>query len=305
MQENKQKGGYHVPVLLGQSIDYLISEADGIYVDVTFGGGGHSQEILRRLGSKGVLFGFDQDVDAIENVIEDERFVFVQSNFSYIKNFIEFYNIGGVDGVLADLGVSSHHFDDASRGFSYRFDAELDMRMNQSAKIKASDLLNSYKEEELVKVFSEFGEVRNSKTLAKEIVASRRVKSIQTVSDLSSIIDKIYRGDKLKYLSQVYQALRIEVNEEFEVLKRMLIDAGEMLRPGGSLVVISYHSLEDKIVKQFFRDNNFSGQRLEDDFGRSIKTLKPVSNRPIVPDDVEVKRNSRATSAKMRVAVKL
>lgn len=294
-----------MPVLLQSSVDHLIGPLDGVYVDVTYGGGGHSEEILSRLGDDGLLLGFDQDVDAFDNILADERLIFVQSNFSHVKNFVEYYGFDGIDGLLADLGVSSHHFDDEGRGFSYRFDAELDMRMNQGASLSASDVLSTYSEKRLVEIFSDFGEVRNSKTLARGIVEARKVKKIKTVADFAQLIDRVYRGDRQKYLSQVYQALRIEVNQEFEVLKQMLIDGAEMLRPGGKLVVISYHSLEDKLVKRFFRDNNFSGKRLEDDFGRSLNTIKPISGRPIEPDEKEIKLNSRAASAKMRVAVKL
>lgn len=295
---------YHQPVLLSDSVDWLITDQNGVYMDVTYGGGGHSREVLNRLGQEALLIGVDQDLDAQENIIDDERLLFVQSNFAYITHFLEYYGIGGVDGILADLGVSSHHFDEAERGFSYRYDALLDMRMNQSAKHTAADILNGYAMQDLQAVFSAYGELRNSKTLASVIVESRRTAKVEMVADLERIIDRIYRGDRQRYSAQVYQALRIEVNDELEVLKDMLLSAMYALKSGGRLVVISYHSLEDKLVKQLFRDNNFEKKKMVDEFGRSQNVLEPLTKKPIIPSEQEIEKNSRAASAKMRVAQK-
>ena len=296
---------YHQPVLLDDSVSYLVSDSSGVYVDVTYGGGGHSEAVLSRLSADGALFAFDQDVDSHDNIINDERLIFIRANFSHLSRFMDYYHIDGVDGVLADLGVSSHHFDEQERGFSYRFDATLDMRMNQSSDMTAADIINSYSQEGLQNVFSRYGEVRNSKTLAKAIVQQRLSDKITTVASLLDILDKVYRGDKMRYCAQVFQALRIEVNDEFGVLERVLVDSMNLLKPGGRLVVISYHSLEDKIVKRFFRDNNFDGVRLEDEYGRLKNKLKPMFSKPILPGREEVLGNSRAASAKLRVAVKL
>ena len=295
---------YHQPVLLSESVDWLITDQSGVYLDVTYGGGGHSREVLRRLDDQALLIGVDQDLDAQQNIIDDDRLLFVQSNFSYITRFLDFYEIEGVDGILADLGVSSHHFDEAERGFSYRYDALLDMRMNQSAKRTAADILNGYTVQDLQAVLSTYGEVRNSKTLASAIVESRRVGKVEMVADLERIIDRVYRGDRQRYSAQVYQALRIEVNEELEVLKDMLLSAMHALKSGGRLVVISYHSLEDKLVKQLFKDNNFEKKKMVDEFGRSQNILEPLTRKPIVPSEQEIEKNSRAASAKMRVAQK-
>jgi 16S rRNA (cytosine1402-N4)-methyltransferase len=295
---------YHQPVLLSESIDWLITDQNGVYLDVTYGGGGHSREVLGRLDDQALLIGVDQDLDAQQNIIDDDRLLFVQSNFSYITRFLDYYEIEGVDGILADLGVSSHHFDEAERGFSYRYDALLDMRMNQSAKHTAADILNGYSVQDLQAVLSTYGEVRNSKTLASAIVESRRVGKVEMVADLERIIDRVYRGDRQRYSAQVYQALRIEVNEELEVLKDMLLSAMHALKSGGRLVVISYHSLEDKLVKQLFKDNNFEKKKMVDEFGRSQNILEPLIRKPIVPTEQEIEKNSRAASAKMRVAQK-
>jgi 16S rRNA (cytosine1402-N4)-methyltransferase len=295
---------YHQPVLLSESIDWLITDQNGVYLDVTYGGGGHSREVLGRLDDQALLIGVDQDLDAQQNIIDDDRLLFVQSNFSYITRFLDYYEIEGVDGILADLGVSSHHFDEAERGFSYRYDALLDMRMNQSAKHTAADILNGYSVQDLQAVLSTYGEVRNSKTLASAIVESRRVGKVEMVADLERIIDRVYRGDRQRYSAQVYQALRIEVNEELEVLKDMLLSAMHALKSGGRLVVISYHSLEDKLVKQLFKDNNFEKKKMVDEFGRSQNILEPLIRKPIVPSEQEIEKNSRAASAKMRVAQK-
>lgn len=296
---------YHQPVLLSESVDFLITDPNGVYIDVTYGGGGHSQEVLNRLGDDALLIGVDQDIDAQSNIINDERLLFVQSNFAYINHFLEYYDLEGVDGVLADLGVSSHHFDEAERGFSYRYDALLDMRMNQSAQRTAADIINAYSVQELQDVFSSYGEVRNSKTLASAIVETRRNAKVEMVADLERIIDRVYRGERNRYSAQVYQALRIEVNDELEVLKEMLLSAMHSLKSGGRMVVISYHSLEDKIVKQLFRDNNFEKKKLVDDFGRSQNVLERITKKPMIPSESEIAKNSRAASAKMRVAQKI
>lgn len=296
---------YHIPVLLDRSIDELVINPDGVYIDVTFGGGGHSKAILERITAKGRLFGFDQDRDAMRNKIDDPRFTFVHSNFEYLEHFMRYYGVGKVDGILADLGVSSHHFDVAERGFSYRFEADLDMRMNQEAQISAQDVLNKRNMAELQNILSSYGEVRNAKTLAESILVERQKRQISTKGDLDMILERCYRGDKNKYWAQVYQALRIEVNREFEVLKALLIQGRNLLAREGRFVVISYHSLEDRIVKQFFRDNNFSGKRLEDEYGRWMNDLKAIGGRPIEASDEELKKNRRAASAKMRVAVKI
>lgn len=296
---------YHTPVLLDRCVNELVIDPSGVYIDVTYGGGGHSKAVLNRLTAKGRLFGIDQDADAMTNAVEDDRFVFVRSNFEYIEHFMRYYEVDQVDGILADLGVSSYHFDEAERGFSYRFDADLDMRMNNSAGFSAKDVLASYSAGELQDIFSKYGEIRNSKTLAKVIVVERQKKAILTTGDLEMVLASCCKGDRQKYLSQVYQSLRIEVNNEFGVLKTMLEQGRRLLAPGGRFVVLTYHSLEDKIVKQFFRDNNFSGKRLEDDFGRAIVDLKVVNSRPIVAEEAEVKLNRRAASAKLRIAEKV
>lgn len=296
---------YHIPVLLERSVNELVHDPDGVYIDVTFGGGGHSRLILNRLSSQGRLLGFDQDRDAIDNAIEDARFTLVHSNFEYLSHFLRYYQIEKVDGILADLGVSSYHFDVAERGFSYRFDADLDMRMNQNAPRDAKNILNELSVSELQEIFSSYGEVRNSKTLAEMIVQERQKQQIITKGDLDLILERCYRGDKNKYWAQVYQALRIEVNNELGVLKSLLLQGRKWLAKDGRFVVLSYHSLEDKIVKQFFRDNNFSGRRLEDEYGRSLVNLKAVNVKPVEASSEEIRINRRASSVKMRVAIKV
>lgn len=292
-------------MLLERSVNELVHDPDGVYIDVTFGGGGHSRLILNRLSSQGRLLGFDQDRDAIDNAIEDARFTLVHSNFEYLSHFLRYYQIEKVDGILADLGVSSYHFDVAERGFSYRFDADLDMRMNQNAPRDAKNILNELSVSELQEIFSSYGEVRNSKTLAEMIVQERQKQQIITKGDLDLILERCYRGDKNKYWAQVYQALRIEVNNELGVLKSLLLQGRKWLAKDGRFVVLSYHSLEDKIVKQFFRDNNFSGRRLEDEYGRSLVNLKAVNVKPVEASSEEIRINRRASSVKMRVAIKV
>ena len=286
-------------------MDALIVDPDGVYVDVTFGGGGHSKEILNRLTTKGRLFGFDQDEQAIANVIDDERFVLVHGNFRFLKHFMAYYGHNSVHGILADLGVSSFHFNEADRGFSYRFDAALDMRMNTSALITAQDILMSYSQAELQKIFSEYGEIRNAKTLAKVIVETRRDEKIVKTSDLLRIVDKVYRGDRQKYASQVFQSLRIEVNDEMGVLKRFMGEGLELLGSGGRMVVMSYHSLEDKIVKQYMRSGSGKDVMEYDNYGRAIEKYKSITRKPIIPSKDEIIINSRAASAKLRVTEKI
>lgn len=296
---------YHIPVLLGECLDALIVDPDGVYVDVTFGGGGHSKEILNRLTAKGRLFGFDQDEDAVSNAIVDERFVMVHGNFKFLKHFMTYYGHTEVQGVLADLGVSSFHFNEAERGFSYRFDAALDMRMNTSAMITAQDVLMNYTQGELQSMFSEYGEIRNSKSLAKVIVETRRDGKIVKTSDLLRVIDKMYRGDRQKYASQVFQSLRIEVNDEMGVLRRFMGEGLDLLASGGRMVVMSYHSLEDKIVKQYMRSGSGKDVMEYDSFGRAVRLYNSITRKPILPSQEEIKRNSRAASAKLRVTEKI
>ena len=296
---------YHDPVLLKESIDALEIEEEGIYVDATFGGGGHSKEILKKLNAKGHLFGFDQDEDVLPNIVENECFTFVHHNFRYLKKFLRLHQVTQVDGILGDLGVSSHQLDDSSRGFSYRFDTELDMRMNQEGETKAHDLLNTYSAEELQSVFSLYGEVRNSKTLAEAIVSERSTRKIQTVGDFLAILNPLVRGQRHRYLAQVFQALRIEVNDEMGALKDFLQASLEVLKPGGRLVIISYHSLEDRLVKNFFKTGNFTGEQEKDFFGNITRPFKIITKKALLPPTEEIRRNPRARSAKFRVAKKI
>ena len=297
---------YHIPALLQGSVDGLNVKPDGIYVDVTFGGGGHSREILRRLGPKGRLFGFDQDADAEKNIISDDRFTFVRSNFRYIKNWMRYYEVDEVDGVLADLGVSSHHFDDETRGFSFRFDAPLDMRMNKRAGMTAADVLNNYIEEQLADVFYLYGELKQARRLAAAIVKARQQQPLLTTQDLMDAVEKLVAKEReKKELAQVFQALRIEVNREMEVLKEMLNGAQELLAKGGRLSVITYHSLEDRMVKNMMRAGNVEGKVEQDFFGRVKAPLRVVNSKVITPSDEEVENNPRSRSAKLRIAEKL
>ncbi len=296
-----------MPVLLEESITALQLQGDGTYVDATFGGGGHSKEIVKQLGVKGHLYSFDQDVDASSNLLsENENFTFVPNNFRYIKQFLKLHGVRQVDGILADLGVSSHQLDEADRGFSHRFDAQLDMRMNQRSGATAADLLNekSVGVHELQLIFSQYGEVRNAKTLAQAIVSERDRKPILTIGDFINVLNPCVRGHRPRYLSQVFQALRIEVNDELGALKAFLQDAVTVLKPGGRLVVIAYHSLEDRLVKQFIKTGSFSREVEKDFYGNVIRPLDPVSRKAIVPTPEEIERNPRARSAKMRVAEK-
>lgn len=296
---------YHIPALLAETVDGLNIDPNGVYVDVTFGGGGHSREIMRRLGKKGKLVSFDQDLDAYANRIDDPRFVFVRSNFRYLKNFLRYHGIEKVDGVLADLGVSFHHFDVASRGFSFRMDGELDMRMNVKASQKASDVLNEYSEEDLTRIFRVYGELAQPQKMAKAVVRAREEKPFVMVQDLLSVAEKLIAKERAKKeLACVFQALRIEVNKEMEALKQLLMQSAEVLKVGGRLSVLSYHSLEDRLVKNFMKTGNFDGKVEKDFYGNVIAPLKMTSNKVIVPSAEEVERNPRSRSAKLRVAEK-
>ncbi|MBF6597235.1 MAG: 16S rRNA (cytosine(1402)-N(4))-methyltransferase RsmH [Fermentimonas sp.] len=304
--KDNQKALYHVPALLNESIDGLKVLPSGIYVDVTFGGGGHSREILNRLGENGRLLGFDQDEDAVANIIPDNRFTFVRSNFRYLKNFLRYHGINQVDGVIADLGVSSHHFDDSVRGFSFRFSGDLDMRMNRGASLNAADILNEYQEEKLADVFYKWGELKNARRIASSVVEYRSKKKIEKTDDLLEIVSPFTRRDKeKKILAQAFQALRIEVNGEMDALTEMLVQSLEVLKPGGRLSVISYHSLEDRLVKNFFRTGNFEGNLEKDFFGNPLTPFEVVNRKVIVPSDEEQRNNPRSRSAKLRVAEKI
>lgn len=293
---------YHVPVLLKESVDGMNIRPDGTYVDVTFGGAGHSREILSRLGEGGKLLGFDQDEDAERNIVDDPHFIFVRSNFRYLHNFLRYHGIEQVDAILADLGVSSHHFDDSERGFSFRFDGELDMRMNKRAGLTAADIINTYDEERLANVFYLYGELKNSRKLASVIVKAR---SIRTIGEFLEIIKPLFgREREKKELAKVFQALRIEVNQEMEALKEMLQTATEALKPGGRLVVITYHSLEDRMVKNIMKTGNVEGKAETDFFGNQQTPFRLVNNKVIVPDEAEIERNPRSRSAKLRIAEK-
>lgn len=299
--------GYHVPVLLKESVDGLQISPEGIYVDVTFGGGGHSREILSRLDPKGHLYGFDQDADAEQNIPADEqKFTFVRSNFRYLRNWMRYYGVEGIDGLLADLGVSSHHFDDESRGFSFRFDAPLDMRMNERDGMTAADICNRYSEEELARLFWLYGELKNGRRLANTIVRGRADHPIATVNDLITLVRPLIGANREKKdMAKVFQALRIEVNHEMEALHEMLDAAISCLNPGGRLVVLTYHSLEDRMVKNYMRSGNAEGKVEEDFFGNRLSPLRPVNNKVIIPDTDEQERNPRSRSAKLRIAEKV
>jgi len=296
---------YHTPVMLAECIEGLNIKPNGTYIDVTFGGGGHSREIMKHLGEDGQLLAFDQDADAQQNIIADDRFTFIDQNFRYIKNFTRLHGAVPVDGILADLGVSSYQFDQAERGFSIRFDAELDMRMNQASGISAKDVVNTYSEADLHRIFGIYGEIQNAKSLANTIVMARLIAPIVTIADLKNAISaRIPKGKENKYLAQVFQALRIEVNQELEALKDFLIQSADILVSGGRLVVMSYHSLEDRLVKNFIAKGKFSGEVEKDFFGNDQKPLDAVSRGAITASEEEIKLNNRARSAKLRIAVK-
>jgi 16S rRNA (cytosine1402-N4)-methyltransferase len=294
---------YHIPALLDACMQGLDIKPDGTYVDVTFGGGGHSRAIMERLGPDGRLYGVDQDMDAWNNRLDDPRFTFVHSNFAYIKNFMRFYGVNAVDGILADLGVSFHHFDDESRGFSFRFDSPLDMRMNRDSAFDARQLLASYSEARLADVLYLYGELRQSRRMAAALVRARAQQPIATVSQLLEVMKPFIKpSQEKKELAQLFQALRIEVNHELDVLQRLLEQALDLLKPGGRLAVITYHSLEDRLVKNFIRSGNIEGRIEKDFFGRVDAPLRAVNNRVIVPDEAEVEANPRSRSAKLRIA---
>ena len=307
---------YHVPVLLKESVDGLNIQSGGVYVDVTFGGGGHSSEILSRLDEQAHLYSFDQDADAEQNVmrsevgaerrfVDDPRFTFVRSNFRYLKNWMRYYGVESIDGLLADLGVSSHHFDDESRGFSFRFDAQLDMRMNKRAGKTAADIVNDYDEEALANLFYLYGEIKQSRRLAATVVKARSQQRIVTTQDLLRILEPIFKREREKKdLAKVFQALRIEVNHEMDALKEMLKSATELLKPGGRLSVITYHSLEDRIVKNIMKTGNVEGKRIQDFYGRIETPFTLINNKVIVPSENEQQENPRSRSAKLRIAEK-
>lgn len=296
---------YHVSVLLDESIDNLKIKPDGKYVDVTYGAGGHSKSILNKLSAEGHLFAFDQDQDAVANTVLDSRFTLIEANFRYLRRFLRLEGIGEVDGILADLGVSSHQLDMPERGFSYRFDAPLDMRMNTEADLTAAKLLQTYSEDALVDILSRYGEVRNSKTLAKVLVNARKLSEIRTTFDLNRILDQHIMGPRMKYLSQVYQALRMEVNDEIGALEEMLAEGYELLKPGGRFVVITFHSIEDRVVKNFFKTGNFDGELEKDEFGNIYRPFTLVNKKVIMADSKEQKINVRSRSAKLRVVEKV
>ena len=296
---------YHVPVLLNESIEALDINPDGIYVDVTFGGGGHSRAILEKLSTRGHLFSLDQDLDAMKNAFQDDRFTFVRSNFMYLKNFLKYYGVEKIDGLLADLGVSSHHFDDEERGFSFRFNAPLDMRMNKSTSVSAADVLNTYPESKLTNIFSLYGELSNAKKIAHTIVQKRNDNPIIDTNQLLDIVKPYFmREREKKDLAKLFQALRIEVNNEMLVLRKMLNQTAEVMNSNGKLVVITYHSLEDRIVKNFIKSGNCEGDIQKDFYGNIISPFKALNNKVITPSEIEMNANSRSRSAKMRVAVK-
>ena len=305
--ETKIEDCYHVPVMLHESLEGLQIKSSGTYVDVTFGGGGHSRGILRSLGTDGTLYGFDQDADAEQNIPDDDRFVFVRSNFRYLYNFMRYHGVvGEVDGLLADLGVSSHHFDDQERGFSFRFEGALDMRMNTRGGQTAADILNNYSEEQLSDVFYLYGELKAARKLAAVIVKARQTQAIETIPDLLEILKPFVGKDKeKKFLAQAFQALRIEVNDEMRALKEMLQQTTRVLKPGGRLVVITYHSLEDRLVKNFLKTGNFEGKAEQDFFGNRSVAFRLINNKVMVPSDEEIERNPRSRSAKLRIAERL
>ncbi len=298
---------YHIPALLNETVEGLEILPDGVYADLTFGGGGHSRAILSHLSDNGKLYGFDQDIDAYANRIDDKRFTFVYSNFRYLSNFMRYYGEEQIDGIVADLGVSFHHFDDEKRGFSFRFEeGELDMRMNRNSSLTARDILNTYTEERLADIFFLFGEMKNSRRVASEIVKARASRSFATTDDFLKVVSKFIKPtQEKKELAQLFQALRIEVNNEIDVLKSMLSQSLKVLKPGGRIAVLTYHSLEDRIVKNYFKTGNISGKVEKDFFGRIDTPFRLVNNKVIVPSDEEIERNPRSRSAKLRIAEKL
>ena len=296
---------YHNPVLLKQSVDDLVTNPDGIYVDCTFGGGGHSREIVSRLSEKGKLYGFDQDLDALKNNIDDPKFTLINQNFRFLENSLLMYGVSQVDGILADLGVSSHQFDAGERGFSTRSNAPLDMRMNVMQSLDAKKVINEYDEEALADIFYYYGELREARKLARDIVHHRKNKIIETTEDLKKLFSYLPPHKVNKFYAQLFQAIRIEVNQELDVLKEMLVQSYKILKPGGRLVVISYHSLEDRLVKRFLKNGMFEGEPQRDIYGNYEKAFELVKSKAIIPDDKEIEENSRARSAKMRTGIKV
>ena len=295
---------YHNPVLLKKSVDDLVTNPDGIYVDCTFGGGGHSREILSRLSANGKLYSFDQDTDALNNTIDDPRFTLVNQNFRYLENSLLMYGVSQVDGILADLGVSSHQFDKAERGFSIRSNAPLDMRMNTMQTLDAKKIINEYEEEHLADILYNYGELRDARKLARSIVHHRKAKEIATTDDLKGLFSFIPPHKQNKFFAQIFQAIRIEVNQELDVLREMLQQAYRVLKPEGHLTVISYHSLEDRLVKRFLKNGMFEGEPERDIYGNYEKAFDLLQTKAVVPDDAEIEENSRARSAKMRTGIK-
>ncbi len=295
---------YHIPVMLGPCIEGLAIDPNGIYIDLTFGGGGHSREILKHL-DKGHLYGFDQDVDAEANIPEDARFTFIQANFRDFRKYLRLHGVSQVDGILADLGISSHQIDEPKRGFSTRFEGELDMRMSSGMDISAKDVLNTYEEGKLHKIFGIYGEIKNAKTLAQAVVSQRAAAQFETTADFKALLQKYApRGKEFKYFAQVFQALRIEVNDEMGALEDMLKQTVEALKPGGRLVVMSYHSLEDRLVKNFINKGKFQGEVEKDFYGNLLRPLEPIHRKALIADEEEIQRNNRARSAKLRIAEK-
>lgn len=297
---------YHIPALLKQTICGLDIIPEGVYIDATFGGGGHSRAIIERLGRRGRLYGFDQDIDAYANKIDDSRFTFVHSNFCFLHNFLKYYNVTAVDGIVADLGVSFHHFDDSSRGFSFRFDGALDMRMNQKATHDAAWILNNYREEKLADIFYLYGELKSARKLAAAIIKERVNRSIDDIPRLLEVIKPfINQAQEKKELAQFFQALRIEVNKEIDVLKCLLAQSLQILKPGGRIAILTYHSLEDRLVKNFFKTGNYEGKQVKDFYGKIDTPFKLINNKVIIPDSDEIAANPRSRSAKLRIAEKV
>ncbi len=302
----KTTEAYHLPVMLSECIEGLNIRRDGVYVDVTFGGGGHSSEILKHLGENGRLYAFDQDTDAAANLPDDERLVFINHNFRYIKQFLQYLKAMPVNGILADLGISSYQINEAGKGFAHRLGGDLDMRMDRSAGIKASDLVNNYSEKDLLRIFNTYGEIRNAFKLVQLILEKRKTAPVKSIEDFKEVIKAcIPAKEESKYLSQVFQALRIEVNQEMKALESLLTNAADVLAPGGRLVIMSYHSLEDRMVKNFFNTGNISGEEVKDFFGKKSMPFKVITKKPIVPGEEEIGRNKRARSAKLRIAEKI
>ena len=302
----KTTEAYHLPVMLSECMQGLNIREDGVYVDVTFGGGGHSAEILKHLGEHGRLYAFDQDADAVRNLPDDERLVFINHNFRYLREFLEYLKATPVDGILADLGISSHQINEAEKGFAHRLSGDLDMRMDQKSGLKASDIVNNYSEKDLLRIFNTYGEIKNAFKLVHLILDKRRTRPVKTIDDFKETIRECVPGkEESKYLSQVFQALRIEVNEEMKALESLLENAAEVLAPGGRLVVMSYHSLEDRMVKNFISSGNIAGEVQKDFFGKRTDVFKNLTKKPITPSEEEILRNKRSRSAKLRIAEKI